>query len=64
MRACLIGALGGLVFWHVTAMFFDLIDSPPTNVTLWALLGLILTIVYRSRAMAYDRTVLAGPGLR
>jgi hypothetical protein len=45
-RVCLIGALGGLVVWHAMAQFFDVIDSPPTNIFLWMLLGLVLVLVY------------------
>jgi hypothetical protein len=52
-RACLTGALGGLVVWHAMAQFFDLIDSPPTNIFLWMLLGLVLVLVYGQK----DRSV-------
>lgn len=45
-RACLAGALGALVVWHIAAQFFDLIDSPPTNIILWMLLGLVLVLLY------------------
>jgi len=30
---------GCLVYWHIMALSFDLINSPPTNVILWILLG-------------------------
>ncbi len=48
-RACLTGALGAMVGWHVMAQFYDVIDSPPTNIFIWMLLGLILVLVYGER---------------
>jgi hypothetical protein len=46
-KVCLLGALGGLIVWHVMAQFFDLIDSPPTNIFLWMLLGFILSLSFK-----------------
>lgn len=44
-RYFLIGSLGAYVFWHVMALFFDLIDSPPSSVLLWIISGAILAII-------------------
>jgi hypothetical protein len=44
-RFVLVGALGALVFWHVMAIFFDVIDSPPTSIFLWILIGLIFASI-------------------
>jgi len=44
-RCFLIGSLGSLVFWHTSALFFDVIDSPPTSIFLWIIIGLIFSIV-------------------
>jgi len=45
IKLVLIGTLGALVFWHVMAMFFDVIDSPPTSIFLWIFIGLIFAAV-------------------
>lgn len=45
-RACFAGVLGSFVVWHATAFFFDVIDSPPTNIFLWVLLGCLLVLIY------------------
>jgi hypothetical protein len=39
------GLLGMLVFWHIFALFFDVIDSPPTSIFLWIILGLLFAAV-------------------
>lgn len=41
IKCFLIGALGSFIQWHGMALFFDLIDSPPTSIFLWIILGLI-----------------------
>lgn len=41
----LIALLGALVFWQTFALFFDIIDSPPTSVFLWAIMGFIFGAV-------------------
>jgi hypothetical protein len=38
-------ALGVLFFWHIMALFFDVIDSPPTSILLWMLIGLVFAVV-------------------
>jgi len=43
-RILLTGALGGLICWHVLALLFDIIDSPPTNIFLWVLGGLVFSL--------------------
>lgn len=37
--------LGVLLFWHITALFFDVIDSPPTSILLWIFIGLVFAAV-------------------
>lgn len=46
---CLLGCLGGFVFWHVSALFYDIIDSPPTSVVLWILAGIMWGIIYSDK---------------
>lgn len=41
----LIGALGSILFWHVSALFFGVIDSPPTSIFLWILIGIIFAVL-------------------
>lgn len=45
-KSFLIASLGSFVLWHSTAFFFDAIESPTTNIFLWIILGLILSVVY------------------
>lgn len=45
-KSFLIACLASLVLWHSTAFFFDAIESPTTNIFLWIILGLILSVVY------------------
>lgn len=42
----LAASLGGLVYWHGMALFFDVLESPPTGIFLWILLGLIISVVH------------------
>jgi hypothetical protein len=37
MTAC----LSSFIYWHSLAFFFDLLDSPPTSVILWFIVGII-----------------------
>ena len=39
------GCLGAFIFWHAMALFFDVIDSPPTTVILWIIIGLIFACI-------------------
>jgi len=48
-RRFLIASLAGLVYWHGMAFFFDVLESPPTGIFLWILLGAILGVVYVDR---------------
>ena len=41
----LFALLAAFIFWHAMAFFFDMIDSPPTSVFLWILIGLIFGAV-------------------
>ncbi|NQU99153.1 MAG: O-antigen ligase family protein, partial [Parcubacteria group bacterium] len=44
-RYFLISSLGAFVFWHTMALFFDIIDSPPTSIFLWIIMGFIFSAV-------------------
>ncbi|NIM10383.1 MAG: hypothetical protein GTO45_00200 [Candidatus Aminicenantes bacterium] len=48
-RRFLIASLAGLVYWHGMAFFFDVLESPPTGIFLWIILGAILGVVYLDR---------------
>lgn len=50
-RLLLISSLSFFVFWHVSALFFDVINSPPTSVFLWIIMGLIFAIVRRDQGI-------------
>lgn len=52
-RCFLIGSLGAFVFWHAMAFFFDVIDSPPTSIFLWIIIGFIFGSVEVDKK--YDR---------
>ena len=41
----LVGVLGSFVAWHTMAFFFNIIDSPPTSIFLWVIIGLIFACV-------------------
>ncbi|MFC1851338.1 O-antigen ligase family protein [candidate division CSSED10-310 bacterium] len=45
-RRLLIGSLAGLIYWHGIALLFDVLESPPTAIFLWILLGMVLAIVH------------------
>jgi len=45
IKAFLMGCLGSFIFWHSLALFFDVIDSPPTSIFLWVIMGLIFGCV-------------------
>lgn len=45
LKCFLIGSLGAFVFWHTAALFFDVIDSPPSSIFLWIIIGLIFAAV-------------------
>lgn len=49
-RRFLLGSLAGLIYWHGMAFFFDVMESPPTGIFLWVLLGAILAVVHVDRA--------------
>ncbi len=38
-------SLSVLLLWYVMALFFDVIDSPPTSILLWIFIGLIFAAV-------------------
>jgi len=44
LRRFVAGTLSAFVFWHAMALFFDLIDSPPTSIFLWFLMGLVFAV--------------------
>jgi hypothetical protein len=45
IKHLLIALLGCFVFWHAMALFFDVIDSPPTSIFLWITMGMIFAVV-------------------
>ncbi|MDD5691122.1 MAG: O-antigen ligase family protein [Candidatus Omnitrophica bacterium] len=45
IKLILKGSLGSLFFLYIMALFFDVIDSPPTSIFLWILCGLIFGAV-------------------
>jgi len=45
LKIFMIGCLGSFISWHSLALFFDMIDSPPTSIFLWLLIGLIFATV-------------------
>lgn len=51
-RRFLMGALGGLLYWHGMAFFFDVLESPPTGIYLWIILGTILSIIHLEKEEA------------
>lgn len=44
-RALMVGVVGAMIFWHCTALFFDIIDSPPTSFLIWVLIGIAWRIM-------------------
>ncbi|MCP5103495.1 MAG: WecB/TagA/CpsF family glycosyltransferase, partial [bacterium] len=50
-RRFLVASLAGLIYWHGMAFFFDVLESPPTGIFLWVLLGLIISVVYVDEKM-------------
>jgi divalent metal cation (Fe/Co/Zn/Cd) transporter len=53
----LLALLGAFIFWHAMALFFDIIDSPPTSIFLWILFGFIFGVV------AIDKQLKKDPGI-
>lgn len=49
IKNLLTGLLGAFVFWHALALCFDVIDSPPTSIFLWIIIGLIFAVIEISR---------------
>lgn len=49
----LFALLSTFIFWHTMAFFFDMIDSPPTSVLLWIIIGFI----FGALKVAKERTV-------
>jgi exopolysaccharide biosynthesis WecB/TagA/CpsF family protein len=45
-RRFLIFLIAGLLYWHGMAFFFDVLESPPTGIFLWILLGCIIGIIH------------------
>lgn len=45
-RRFLIAMLAAFVYWHGTALFFDVLESPPTGIFLWILIGCIMGIIH------------------
>ena len=45
LKDLLIAISACLVFWNGLALLYDVIDSPPTSIVLWVLMGLIFAIL-------------------
>lgn len=45
IKSFLTALLGSFVFWHTMALLFDMIDSPPTSIFLWIIIGLIFAVI-------------------
>jgi len=45
MQSLLSGFLGAFIYWHVLAFFFNVIDSPSTNIFLWVIIGTIFAVI-------------------
>jgi len=48
-RRLLVAALTCLLYWHGMAFFFDILESPPTGIFLWILLGTILAVIHKDK---------------
>lgn len=46
-------SLAALVFWHGNALFFDVLESPPTGIFLWVILGAIISIVHLDKKIIH-----------
>jgi O-antigen ligase len=51
-KICLIGGLGSFVCWHSMALFINVINSPPTSIFLWLMMGLIFASIERDKNYA------------
>ena len=58
VKAVILAALSGLVYWHIMAFFFDVIDSPPTNIFFWILIGLVFAARALEEGKSEERTLL------
>lgn len=58
LKNLLVALLGAFVFWHSTALFFDVIDSPPTSIFLWVFIGLVFSVI------ALDKSLLINGAAR
>ena len=45
VKNLLVSLLGIFVFWHTLALLFDMIDSPPTSIFLWVIIGAIFAAI-------------------
>lgn len=45
-RRFLLATLTSIIYWHTMALFFDVMESPPTSIFLWVLLGLVFSLMY------------------
>ncbi len=55
-RRLLAACLAALVHWHGMALFFDVLESPPTGIFLWIILGMILCIIHTDKQLQTQRT--------
>lgn len=54
MKYLLVAFLGAFLYWHMFALFFDAIDSPPTSIFLWIIMAIIFV------AIEIDRNSIGG----
>jgi O-antigen ligase len=56
-RRFLIAGLAGLIHWHGMAFFFDILESPPTGIFLWIILGAILAVIHIDKQMSVKEPI-------
>ncbi len=54
-RSYLIGCIGALFFWHITACFYDVIESPSTSLILWFFMGLIFSLIHNDEKLCNQK---------
>jgi len=56
IKCFLTGSLGVFIFWHTMALFFDVIDSPPTSIFLWIIMGAIFAVIEIDKESKKEKT--------
>lgn len=60
-RRLLVAGLAAMLLWHGMAFFFDILESPPTGIFLWIIMGMIPGVVYRDR-LEFEESSHTGTG--